>query len=116
MENVKSSAVVGSMLVVGIVWLIKARRLSPSTSLRSSWFLLMPASLQCLLLASSCLGVRINCASFAPVFNKRDVRCRDSGMGGDRRDIGSPRGTKIKATLQTPLLEATQEAVSVSRR
>jgi len=46
----------------------KGCRLSPSTSLRSSWFLLMPASLRCLLLASSCLGVRINCASFAPVF------------------------------------------------
>ena len=42
--------------------------LSPSTSLSSSWFLLMPVLLRCLLLASSCLGVRINCASFAPVF------------------------------------------------
>jgi len=34
----------------------------------SSWFLSMPASLQCLLLASSPLGVRLNCTSFAPVF------------------------------------------------
>jgi len=86
-----TGACIGSMLVVVIVWLIKTRRLSPSTSLPSSWFLLMPASLGCLLLASSCLGVRINCASFAPVFksglshfvdfskdSSRPCRCRAS--------------------------------------
>ena len=62
------------MLVVVTVWLIKTRRLSPSTSLSSLWFLLMPASLRCLLLASSCLGVRINCALFAPVFVLLELR------------------------------------------
>ena len=36
----------------------------------------MPASLRCLLLASSCLDGRINCASFAPVFDTLDAHGR----------------------------------------
>jgi len=36
--------------------------------------------------------------------------------GGDRCDIGSQRGIKIKATLQAPLLGSTHEAVAAYRR
>ena len=47
---------------------------------------------------------------------QRDVCCRDSGIGGDRHDIGSPRGAKIKATLHAPLLESMHKVMAASRQ
>jgi len=55
-------------MAIVTVWLIKTGRLSPPIAVVR--FLLMPPSLRCLLLGFITPDVRINCASFAPTFNK----------------------------------------------
>ena len=76
-----TGACVGSMLVVVIVWLI----------VHFAVFVVVPVDARFLLLASSCLVVRINRASFAPVFNNQtlsgDGSAASEHPGGHQRPL-----------------------------